>query len=1288
MATLTGSPARDLRKKKRQLQYPEPRLVGGRPRLTGGRPAEEEAAPEPVVEQEPTQRAPQAQPETGQSFFKWMKTAAPWEIYRYGKTKWGKWAGEFYGSDPRKMTEADRNRFQQEFVRGVGDFGKTATRDQLKAWRYVLGVPAGLEAYEGGGRAAVMGEIEAGFLKRMEGMSPEERAGFVKGAPKELRKAALKEYSPGPPGTSKESSKSGSGPTIPDIDIPQELLLKLKPDKPGGQTHTFPNGKVIYLPGKTMYEMGFRTPEEYRDAQRYGLTYGPHSGEKVPDHSILIEHRLIDPKTRKYKTIRLRYSNKPGVMAPSLRAHVKKLDYKVEVETYRGTRLVDIKDIQAFNKLKGKAQFKKAMEMGLIPKGSEYVGPITKEDIARIERQVKETKMTGAPPVKLSKLTPRDWVYLTAKQVKDREKYLEEAETRAKETVEIGRERRETQKVLERDYIKLGTGEWVDKASYNGLPKYQQGLLDELGVDEFNKRYDRALASLSSFRATGDDGEIGYDIARALWSSLSKKDQKALAQGKTSVWQVLSQDIQDRITLVFGQGVLDKARQQLFRKTWNIQIDPTAPTLTWGDLKKEPAFEAVEKPASKKVTIGPLSMETEAALARGELQKVKPKNDLEKAKIMAAQIGLSLIPGVVPYWKFKEYQKDGFTTREIAEIVGWSLLDLLTILPVIGGVAAGARAARGLTTAARLKAIARGAKQVAIAEIKAPYTMIRHPIRTLRTLAEPIETIFRGSKVPLAATEIRASTVRIPIRMLGTETTAKKLRDIATLRAIRGKKALAKVGDVSLELTQTALQKLSKPCGVHSAPDVRFFLEGAVITRGREGGLFISPSVHSRFTYASAFGDMPEGMIRGALLIRDERILRQLSPTGKVFRGSTEIEAMLKAGVKLDPPTQVLMTRDAAGEKLTLLVFGEKFSAGEIARLKFMGSVDTVKQLFVNPAKVNKTSAALSGAYDELLDLRKQITKLRNEAKRLKARGKLTEATKLEAQARLFQERAARIAERFSNRVTGRLALLASNTQYRAPLERMERVLGSRLLASKVRRLPAMDIDRGTLGTIERQMVRRPMDTQLRRALMAAPEIRALYKGKEAPARTAALYVAGGAPEKVMPLRAESKAPAKPVPARAAKEPPLKPLPPKPSKLREEKPRRRPPRQEPDKEKRKRVRAARGAVAFRMGELHDKDVWHVLVEPYGKGDHITVLGRKPRGATITRGPRSAYKTAQSLTGKTFSDDVLLDLGIMDVKMESISGKKVRISFEPDPDLTRSGSAGISKNEKVFPLPRG
>jgi len=121
------------------------------------------------------------------------------------------------------------------------------------------------------------------------------------------------------------------------------------------------------------------------------------------------------------------------------------------------------------------------------------------------------------------------------------------------------------------------------------------------------------------------------------------------------------------------------------------------------------------------------------------------------------------------------------------------------------------------------------------------------------------------------------------------------------------------------------------------------------------------------------------------------------------------------------------------------------------------------------------------------------------------------------------------------------------------------------------------------------------------------------------------------------------------------------------------------PRGGTDKQKRKRIGASKGAIAWRQGELGGKDVWHTLMYPYlSERDCLTVLGRKPSNTTIVRGPGSAFQTIKLRYGKAPSKKVTGDIGFMDFSIEPKGAKKVGIGFTPDPKLETTGDITIGR----------
>ncbi len=127
-----------------------------------------------------------------------------------------------------------------------------------------------------------------------------------------------------------------------------------------------------------------------------------------------------------------------------------------------------------------------------------------------------------------------------------------------------------------------------------------------------------------------------------------------------------------------------------------------------------------------------------------------------------------------------------------------------------------------------------------------------------------------------------------------------------------------------------------------------------------------------------------------------------------------------------------------------------------------------------------------------------------------------------------------------------------------------------------------------------------------------------------------------------------------------------------------------------DEKKREIIANSNGAIAWRMGQLHGKPRWDVIVNPYKSNEHyMMVFGKPPKGATIAvGGPKSAYRTAQMLHGKPPSKAVHVDSGFQDI-IATASGRNIKLHFKPDPKLETTGNISIGgHSERVSnPAPR-
>lgn len=380
----------------------------------------------------------------------------------------------------------------------------------------------------------------------------------------------------------------------------------------------------------------------------------------------------------------------------------------------------------------------------------------------------------------------------------------------------------------------------------------------------------------------------------------------------------------------------------------------------------------------------------------------------KKQAVEVGKVALAFVPiaGTIAYWDKMSPTQRGLSIA----------LDVVCIIPLVAGAAAGARAARGYTAGARITGALKGAGKTALAEVTAPLDMIAHPIETAKGLGRQalsaVETLVHPHKIPLGAAELAYTTTRLPVEDVGDAARAMKLRDMVVDAAIHGKRAVATIDDVTLSLNPSELQKIGGAMAVHAAPDIRPYLNGAVIGTSKGGDLWMSPNLHSRFAMATSIGDIPEGGIKGGLIIRDEKVLKALVPSGKTYAGGVELEARLPKGTTLPPPSQILITRDIAGNKLTMLVVGEPFTQAQIAKLKVLGSLDTVGQIFKPTMTLTGAERTSIGAMDDLIELSRQRAAMAREMQAAQSAGRATVAQDLSRRIADIDKRAAALVER------------------------------------------------------------------------------------------------------------------------------------------------------------------------------------------------------------------------------------------------------------------------------------
>lgn len=282
-------------------------------------------------------------------------------------------------------------------------------------------------------------------------------------------------------------------------------------------------------------------------------------------------------------------------------------------------------------------------------------------------------------------------------------------------------------------------------------------------------------------------------------------------------------------------------------------------------------------------------------------------------------------------------------------------LDVLTIIPFVSTIAASSRAGLGLS---------RSVAQATMAELKAPFTTLMHPVATGKAAYSAIESLIMPKHIPLQSLEVSYHTIRLPVKAVGGDgKLAMQVRDDIMRKSASGEAPVSEIQGVRASIGTKAVNETVQTVVFHGTDDIRPFLDGVTINSPKEpkaavGGMYVAPSLNSRFSLAKSDGTVTEGGVKGFLMITDPKLIGALRPSGKLYKGTAEMELILPNGVNLPKPSQVVYSRAANGEGLTGLVFGPKLTPRQIAQMKVLGAPALVSDIF-NPrttASVEQTA--------------------------------------------------------------------------------------------------------------------------------------------------------------------------------------------------------------------------------------------------------------------------------------------------------------------------------------------
>ena len=227
------------------------------------------------------------------------------------------------------------------------------------------------------------------------------------------------------------------------------------------------------------------------------------------------------------------------------------------------------------------------------------------------------------------------------------------------------------------------------------------------------------------------------------------------------------------------------------------------------------------------------------------------------ASVMAAELA---VPGVYTARHWDELSAQGKAlqiTMDVVCLAPWAFA---------GAAARGARAFSSVGRVAMIRGAAAEVGREALAQVRAPVTMIVHPIGTAKVTASQLrnlaENIFHGAKVPETVITTSRGFVMLPVKDGTTPAQAMAMRDILMERVARGENLIVKSGDQVVELPSSPLMREARKAGgsfVHVTDDIRDLAKGAKVEaiKGKpisEQGWFLSHEPATDLVYGRASG--------------------------------------------------------------------------------------------------------------------------------------------------------------------------------------------------------------------------------------------------------------------------------------------------------------------------------------------------------------------------------------------------------------------------------------------------
>lgn len=1092
-------------------------------------------------------------------------------------------------------------------------------------------------------------------------------------------------------------------PEIPDIKIPKEA--KKVEVTAEGRPAVYQLGKErYYASASTMHKMGFRTHSEYIAAQRMGVSHGIHAGTLVPRGGVVIEY-----KGEKFRVSPADLEKKgEEAVSQSVLTQLRKKKYtipviKIDERGHSHEVFITATQADKLGKLTGLKQFRARIKLGLIPKGSEFVAGVEDEP--------------------WSFYTPKDWetVMATTKKIVTFEKthtqlpipdkqgnpvYLKTTDLNRIKTdspalhgtlmaqgysayqAEVSRINAEATR-LQKLSVELPDGSRINKTDLINL-KHDDPAMHAIMVKDGYGAYEKAIDKRNERMAVIDSLLIPYtskesvDIAGFMRKQPGTNEEKEQMLRDIGFTDKHIEDTKEFNLEYLGIGSPEFVTTKKFvrdyfdKRGWEFALPRE-------DMKKieqyySRASEATQAYKNEFAPPMPLRAFQQNYFADEGWLYDKPFGHLsDKERLLYDKRMREARSAYVDKYGANEVVGQGFGS--VADMVVPGVLlakDWKTMTPKERGVILAIDVAfialvfnRPLT--AGLRGVIRAAF---IDNMPASMDALRVAIRSRNA------TTIRTAALRVAQTGVTGNSAVIPAtRALANQMQKRALQVVENseyLAAMGGRVSDSQIDDYVRMAIKSADFRLKHPYasgGVNWKEVMARELEHARVARGLAKTAVVPIS-------------RSESRALGLSKLEEDRIFSKVGENRSAFLKEARKLQADKARVNQDFDKIVKeMDKDfrigkpAPSERFTTDFYRE---LGKSLKSKYpnldpsviddiiakatrpgvkLASVMIVIQAKIYEAMINQAAARELALIEKGMTISRAIVKLSNE--KLLASWIVADPA-----------RASRLIAQASP---------ATRAIVRTSLGAGTRAL-TKALTKALAKAQTKAMAKAQAKTMAKAMTKAMAKAETK--AVAKVEAKALTK---AVTRVEVKPIAKIVPKPLLKPVAKFKIPAKPIPVKPVpvKPAPVKPVPTKPVPLKPPPPIIPLRRGASDKEKRKHIKKAKGAIAFNMGEVGAqpirKRVWHVLIHPWRPVDYLTVVGKAPAGATVlVEGENSAYRTAQLLYGKAPSRRISMDIGFMDVVIAA-RGRKINLDFTPDPKGLTTGDITVGRPRAVPPI---